>query len=62
MRTWRDGREGYPLPWCDEFDVPYWVANIDLIRSREGWAEWQSRRSMNEIIPEIDLLISEIGR
>lgn len=48
---------GYPLPWCDALDTPYWWINFVLCSAREGWAKWQSKLSMAEIIPEIDKLI-----
>ena len=57
LRTWRDGKEGYPLPWCDALDAPYWVVNFQWCGSREGWRKWQAGKPMSEIIPEIDRLL-----
>lgn len=50
--------EGYPLPWNDAMDLPYWQINAILCFGREGWREWQGPRTMREIIPEIDAIIS----
>lgn len=49
--------EGYPLPWCEALDAPYWQLNLRLIALRPGWSDWQKSRPMSEIIPEIDVLI-----
>jgi len=49
--------EGYPLPWCDELDRPYWQINVLLCLTRPGWREWQGKRPMAEIIPDIDNLL-----
>ncbi|MCT8002972.1 hypothetical protein NZL82_13915 [Sphingomonas sanguinis] len=42
--------EGYPLPWCDEVDAPYWHLNL-LFCSNRDWARWQRDRSVGEVIP-----------
>ncbi|HEX8418965.1 MAG TPA: hypothetical protein VF638_03020 [Sphingomonas sp.] len=58
------GADGYPLPWCDELDAPYWQINIGLNINRRGWGEEHAGHSMAEIIPSIDALIEagEIAR
>lgn len=54
--------QGYPLPWCDALDAPYWRANLLLGATRPGWTEWQARKDMREIIPEIDRVLAEQNR
>jgi hypothetical protein len=49
---------GYPLPWCDMLDVPYWRINAFLCNFRAGWREWQAGLPMSRIIPEIDALLA----
>lgn len=53
--------EGYPLPWCDAIDLPYWKVSYFLCHTREGWREWQTGKRMAEIIPHIDALIPNLG-
>lgn len=48
---------GYPLPWCDALDVPYYKINLALCLQLKGWKEKQRHRPMSEIIPWIDELI-----
>jgi hypothetical protein len=50
--------EGYPLPWCERLDIPYWQINVTMCAHAQGWREWQSGRGMTEIIPEIDRRLS----
>lgn len=50
--------DGYPLPWCEAVDMPYWAINSMLIDRKCGWAEFQANRPMAEIIPEIDKLLA----
>lgn len=52
---------GYPLPWCERLDMPYFRVNMLLIFSRQGWSEWQARKSMAEIIPVIDDLLGALN-
>jgi hypothetical protein len=47
----------YPLPWCEEFDIPYYQVNLWLVFNVPGWAEKQAHIPMSEIIPWIDELI-----
>lgn len=49
---------GYPLPWCELLDAPYWQVNLALCVARDGWSIWQSHKPMVEIIPEIDRLLA----
>lgn len=51
--------EGYPLPWCDALDAPYWAINMDFILGLSGWLDWQSGKPMSEIIPKIDELLEK---
>lgn len=46
--------EGYPLPWNDEWDEPYWKINIYCCTLIPGYSEWQKGMKMDEIIPYID--------
>lgn len=43
--------DGYPLPWCHELGVAYWRANYVWCWRSSAWAEWQSTKSMAQIIP-----------
>jgi hypothetical protein len=45
--------KGYPLPWCDLTDRPYWRENLNLFLTEEGWWEYQRNRDMGELIPMI---------
>ena len=54
------GPAGYPLPWCDALDTPYWQVNMFLCNFRAGWREWQGGLPMSKIIPEIDKLLSPL--
>ena len=49
--------KGYPLPWCDKLDMPYWKVNIFLICKYKDWSFFQKNKSMREIIPVIDWLL-----
>lgn len=50
--------DGYPLPWCEALDLPYWQINWAMRLLRPEWAEAQTGREMAQIIPEIDALIA----
>jgi len=41
--------------------MPYFRVNLILIMCRPGWAEHQARKSMAEIIPEIDGMLAGAG-
>lgn len=45
---------GYPLPWCEQLDLPYWKVNMMLCGTVDGWRSWQAHKPMAEIIPKID--------
>lgn len=51
--------EGYPLPWCERLDKPYFKINFMLCMTREGWWEYQKGIPMYRLIPEIDQIIEE---
>lgn len=53
--------EGYPLPWCEDLDRPFWWVNLWLCATRSGWRQWQRGKDMREIIPEIDGLVNGDG-
>lgn len=46
--------EGYPLPWHDELDTPYWKLNARLCLISAAWRDFQKNKNMNELIPHID--------
>lgn len=45
---------GYPLPWCEAVDRPYWQINLYLCCRLPKWAARQSKLAMADIIPVID--------
>ncbi len=49
---------GYPLPWCDVLDAPYWQINIQLCSLSADWKSFQRGRAMADVIPVIDRLIA----
>jgi hypothetical protein len=44
--------DDYPLPRTNR-GVAYWAINFALCACATGWAEWQSKRDMAQIIPVI---------
>jgi len=50
---------GYPLPWCEKLDLPYYQINLQLCFSVPGWGERQAYKPMSEIIPWIDELLKD---
>lgn len=50
--------DGYPLPWCDKLDMPYYAVNLLLCNKKE-WRECQAYKRMDVIIPWIDKWIEE---
>jgi hypothetical protein len=42
--------DGYPLPWNEQLDMPWWKINYGLCIYKPGWAEFQKGMSMAEII------------
>lgn len=49
---------GYPLPWCDFFDAPYWQVSVVIVAIIPEWGKWTRGKPMSEIIAEIDRMIA----
>lgn len=42
---------GYPLPWCDALNRPWWEINRERCHADRVWRDWQAPRPMTAIIP-----------
>lgn len=51
--------DGYPLPWCEKADLPYWKINLWMCFIFPEWREYQARLPMSEIIPIIDNILEK---
>lgn len=51
--------DGYPLPWCDFADKPYYSINLYLCLTNPEWRKRQAYIPMATVIPWIDELIEK---
>lgn len=53
---------GYPLPWHDVLDVPYYQVNSVFGVFVRGWSSYQAKRGMQELIPAIDRMLDRFPK